>query len=388
MNSTAIPLHCPLPNPIESGEEVLINLESLINYLNKNQPITEKIVFPRGTVMPDGRLDLCKQSLGVMGCHLVTEALTNNFAIASLLLGTNGVGDCGAKDVARLIQRNNHLEIVYLGCNAISATGIAPLAEALRDNQSVTGLWLKRNPIGVSGAYHLAEMLRHNQSIRTLDLVNTQIGAEGLAAILEVLTYNNSTVERLYLGGNQIQPHHASLLANLLANNPVITGLLLNVNHLGDRGVTVLADGLAENKTLIELGLASNGIGVEGCNSLLAALATHPAIGNLDLGYSPSTGVLGAQPNQIGDIGGSAIAKFLKSNSTLSKLNLARNGISQEGKIALITGLEINQKLCDLTLDGKPDKRIELLLERNRRLNLGKELEKPRSVALIQSVYR
>lgn len=383
-----LPLHCPLPNSIESGEEVLINLESLIDYLKKNQPVTQKIVFPRGTVMPDGRLDLCKQSLGVAGCNLVTEALTNNSAIASLLLGTNGIGDLGAKDVARLIQSNNNLEIIYLGCNAISTTGIAALAEALSDNQSVTGLWLKRNPIGVVGAYYLAEMLRHNRSIRTLDLVNTQIGAEGLAAILEVLTYTNRTVERLYLGGNQIQPSDASLLGNLLANNSVITGLLLNVNHLGDSGVIVLAGGLKENKTLIDLGLASNGMGVEGCNSLLAALSTHPAMGNLDLGYSPSTRVLGAECNQIGDIGASAIANFLKSHSTLSKLNLARNGITEEGKIALIAGLEINQKLCDLTLDGKPDNRIELLLKRNHSLNLGKELEKPRSVTLIQSVYR
>jgi len=381
-------LHCPLSNPIESSSEVVIELKSLIDYLQTNRHSAQKIVFPRGTVMPDGRLDLCKQGLGVMGCHLVTEALTHNDAIASLLLGTNGIGDPGAKDVARLIQCNNRLEIVYLGCNAISSTGIAALAEALMHNQSVTGLWLKRNPIGVAGAYYLAEMLRRNTSIRTLDLVNTQIGDEGLAIILEVLTYTNRTVERVYLGGNQIQANQAALLANLLAENPVITGLFLNVNHLGDRGVTVLAGGLAENKTPIDLGLASNGIGVEGCDRLLAALQTHPAIGNLDLGYSPSTQVLKAKPNQIGDVGASAIANFLKDNQTLFKLNLAKNRITEEGKIALITGLEINQKLRDLILDGRSDRRIEVLLQRNRMLNLGEESQKPRSSSLIQSVYR
>lgn len=381
-------LHCPLPNPIESSSEVVIELKCLIDYLQTDRHSAQKIVFPRGTVMPDGRLDLCKQGLGVMGCHLVTEALANNDAIASLLLGTNGIGDRGAKDVARLIQCNNRLEIVYLGCNAISSTGIAALAEALTHNQSVTGLWLKRNPIGVAGAYYLAEMLRRNTSIRTLDLVNTQIGSRGLAAILEVLTYTNRTVERLYLGGNQIQANQAALLANLLAENPVITGLFINVNHLGDRGVTVLAGGLVENKTPIDLGLASNGIGVEGCDRLLAALQTHPAIGNLDLGYSPSTQVLKAKPNQIGDVGASAIANFLRDNQTLFKLNLAKNGITEEGKIALITALEINHKLRHLMLDGRSDRRIEVLLKRNRMLNLGEESQKPRSVSLIQSVYR
>ena len=216
---------------IESSSEVAIELKSLIDYLQTDRPIAQKTVFPRGTVMPDGRLDLCKQDLGVTGCHLVTEALANNDAIASLLLGTNGIGDLGAQDVARLIQRNHNLEIVYLGCNAISSTGIAALAEALTENRSVTGLWLKRNPIGPEGAYYLAEMLRHNTSIRTLDLVNTQIGEEGLAAILKVLNSTNRTVERLYLGGNQIQADNAALLANLLVNNPVITSLFLNVNN-------------------------------------------------------------------------------------------------------------------------------------------------------------
>lgn len=74
------PLHCPLPDPFESPSEDLIELKSLIDYLHTNQPITQKTVFPRGTVMPDGRLDLCKQGLGVMGCQLVTEALASNCA--------------------------------------------------------------------------------------------------------------------------------------------------------------------------------------------------------------------------------------------------------------------------------------------------------------------
>lgn len=145
---------------------------------------------------------------------------------------------------------------------------------------------------------------------------------------------------------------------------------------------------MRENKTPIDLGLASNGIGVAGCNSLLAAVATHPKLSNLDLGYSPSTGVLGGQPNQIGDIGASAIAHFLAQNKTLLKLNLCGNGIGNLGKKALISALEINQKLRYLILDGQPDRRIEVLLERNRMLNLGEELHQPRSVSLIQSVYR
>ncbi|HLO49609.1 MAG TPA: ribonuclease inhibitor [Kamptonema sp.] len=384
---TKILLNCPFPQPLFTSVDSL-NLTSLVEYLCTNQPISEKITFPRGTAIPDGRLDMCKQSLGAAGCSVITEALEYNQTIVSLLLGTNGIGDIGASDVARLIERNNHLEIVYLGCNAIAQTGIAKLAKVLKYNQSVTGLWLKRNPLGVDGADSIAEMLRYNQSIRTLDLVNTQIGEKGLTAILKMLIETNRTVERLYLGGNQIQSIHAFLLADLLRHNPSIRSLFLNVNHLGDSGVKILATALLENKTLRELGLASNGISAYGCQILLSAIQDHISLSNLDLGYSPSTKVLGAEANLIGDLGVNAIANFIRNNQILFRLNLRGTGISDEGKAKILEALEQNKVLGYLILDGRVEPGIKLVLERNRCLNPKDNLTESRDINLIRSVYR
>jgi len=363
-------------------------LTPLLEHLRTNQPVTERVTFPRGTVMPDGRLDMCKQGLWAAGCSLITEALKGNKTIASLLLGTNGIGDLGASEVARLIERNHRLEIVYLGCNAIAQTGIADIAQALRHNQSVTGLWLKRNPLGVAGAYCIAEMLRYNQSIHTLDLVNTQIGEEGLTAILNVLIQTNRTVERLYLGGNQIQPDHAFLVTELLRHNPRIRGLFLNVNDLGDAGVEILAEALHKNQTLTDLGLASNGISAKGCSILLSSIQEHPTLINLDLGYSPSTKVLGAEANLIMDLGVETIANFLRSNQILFRLDLRGTGISDQGKSWLFAALEQNKTLGYLILDGGVDTGVKLLLERNRCLNPRDNLTESRDITLIRSVYR
>src|SRR5205085_25217 len=104
-------------------EEVL----PLVEHLRANVGVAEATAFPRGTILSDGRLDLCKQSLGPGGCRLVTEALAENTFVKSLLLGTDGIGNVGAGDVARLIKRNNHLEIVYLGCNRIEDAGVLAL---------------------------------------------------------------------------------------------------------------------------------------------------------------------------------------------------------------------------------------------------------------------
>lgn len=378
------PLHgvekMPLCDPAE--------IQPLVQHLVANTSVSEPTTFPRGTVLPDGRLDLCKQSLGPLGCAMVTEALSRNTTIKSLLLGTDGIENSGAAQVARLIETNPHLEILYLGCNLIEAAGSKTLADTLRTNQSVTGLWLKRNPLGIAGTKAIADMLQHNRTIRTLDLVTTQMGPEGLSALLEVLLHHNRTVERLYLGGNEIGVESCHQIAAVLERNPVLKALLLNVNDLGDEGATILASVLQQNRTLTELGLASNGITQLGAATIFTALAEHPALQKLDLGYSPSTKVLRAKPNFIGDEGAREVAQFLRWNTTLQQLDLRRTGITRAGIKVLLAGLCENQTLTRLWLDGKQDVRIARLLAANQRLRPSTDLSLPSDVAKIRSVYR
>src|SRR5579871_2032881 len=205
-------IHCPIHDVTDITPCDPAEIAPLISHLEADLPVTQPTAFPRGTVMEDGRLDLCKQQLGPAGCRLVTEALAANTTITSLLLGTDGIGDGGAADVARLIEHNPRLEIIYLGCNRIGESGAAVLAGTLARNRSVKGLWLKRNPIGEAGALSIAAMLRHNRSLRTLDLVNTYPGPDGLAALVDVLIHENHTIEWLYLGGNDIDAEAAKLL--------------------------------------------------------------------------------------------------------------------------------------------------------------------------------
>jgi len=247
------PLHCPLyaAAPVVPCDPA--ELEPLLLFLRRSSA-PANAAFPRGTVMDDGRLDLCKQALGPAGCRSVTEALEHNQTVVSLLLGTDGIGNTGAADVARLAGKNHTLEVLYLGCNKIDAAGVAPLAQSLAANSSVMGLWLKRNPVGAEGARLLAEMLQTNRTLRTLDLVNTRLGPDGLAALADALIQPHSAIERLYLGGNFFTPDEAPLLAKIVRGAPRLRALLLNVGFLGDGGAAQLASALPDSQ-LEELGL-------------------------------------------------------------------------------------------------------------------------------------
>ena len=125
--STDHTIHCPIKGPLPAPTCPPAELAPLLEALEANQPASEPRRFPRGTLLPDGRLDLCKQGLGANGCRAVTGALAGNTFVRSLLLGTNGIGDAGLKHLEGLTA----LEQLDLGGTKVTAAGIDALKKAL-----------------------------------------------------------------------------------------------------------------------------------------------------------------------------------------------------------------------------------------------------------------
>src|SRR5690242_7691167 len=107
--------HCAMDlggfNPCDARE-----LEPLLAFLARREASSARLDFLRGSLLPDGRLDLCKQRIGAAGAEAVAAALRGHPQVRHLLLGANGLGDRGAAAVGQLVQSGT-LETVYLGCN-------------------------------------------------------------------------------------------------------------------------------------------------------------------------------------------------------------------------------------------------------------------------------
>ena len=343
-----------------------VELDPLLNYLNANLPAQGNQQFPRGTLTENGCLDLCKQSLGTDHSIRIIQALEHNTQVRSLLLGTDAIGDVGATAVAGLASANPHLEVLYLGCNNIGLEGAQALSATLAAGaQNISGLWLKRNPLGPDGAISIAHMLRSNHRLRVLDLVNTDLRAAGVQVIVDALCNSNQSLQSLYLSGNGLTASSANDLARLLREAPHIRALYLSVNRLGDAGAALLADALRHNRTLETLELASNGIGLEGAKALFDA-AQNSALQRLNLGYAPSTKVLGAQANSMGDDGAVLAAGLISTSTTLRKLNLTRNHVSQHGHAVLIKAALRSGQLTQLTMDEQIPNELSEHFKRNR----------------------
>jgi Ran GTPase-activating protein (RanGAP) involved in mRNA processing and transport len=364
-------------------------LAPLLERLRSKEAVTTRAVFPRGTLVEDGRLDLCKQQIGPRGAAAVAEALGGRADVHAVLLGADGIGDEGATAVAGLLRPGGAVRTAYLGCNGIGPAGVAALTRAVDGGAPLSGLWLKRNPVGDEGARQLAAMLERNATLRTLDLVNTELGPGGVRVLCRALARSNRTLRRLYLGGNAIGADDAAELAEVVRHNPVIECLFLNANRLGDAGCAALADALRENRSLRCLGLASNDIGPAGAGALFAALAEHPTLRQLDLGYAASAPAVGALPNHVGDGGASAAADMLRRNRVPEELDLTRNGLSIAGVTAIVEALEANPSLVRLSVGtAMPPALVRRLRAALRRRDSVPPRQQDAEVRAVKSVYR
>ena len=378
------PTHCPavaVPaiTPCDPAE-----LQPLIDYLRRGEQSTETLAFPRGTVLPGGRLDLCKQAIGPDGAARVLEALGGQ-TIRAILFGTGAIGNTGAQAVADALDRGVELETVYLGCNKI--TDVGPLAEAALRNQ-VEALWLKRNPLGEAGGHRLAEVIARGGP-RVLDVYNCELGDAGVAAIAEALASPACRVEHVYLGGNAAGPAAAEAVGALLSTTTRLRTLQLSASRFATC-IAPIADGLAHNRSLEDLCLASCGLSSGGGAAIALALTRHPRLLRLDVAIAPSARALQVPPNQIGDAGAPALADMLRANGPLRVLDLRENSITSRGAFPILDALHANEHLVELHLHHHVARTIRRSIRARLNANsarLGK-LPMPAHVAAIQSVYR
>ncbi|MEU8953440.1 ribonuclease inhibitor [Streptomyces sp. NPDC048518] len=322
-------------------------LGPLLDWLRGGRPAGERIDFTAGTVLPDGRLDLCKQALGAQGAALVAGALRDArgpLPVRHLLLGTDGLGDTGAADVTGAAS-GAAIETLYLGCNNITSGGVCRIADQLRASpQVVTGVWLKRNPLGPTGGRAAAELIDSARTLRTLDLVQTGLDASGLTVLADALLAAADTgrrIERVYLGGNPLGREGAASLAELVAHG-VVRELYVSAARLGDEGAFLVADALARAPygSLERLALASNGIGPRAVARLVAASVTA-GVRLLDLGRVRAAGALGAADNHIDDEAALALSASLAAGEhRLSHLVLTHTGMRSREAHRLLDAAE------------------------------------------------
>lgn len=173
---------------------------------------------------------------------------------------------------------------------------------------------------------------------------------------------NNKDSQTLSLAYASVGDDGVGEVARFVRDNVFVKYLDLRGNNIQAKGAVVLANGLKLNRSLRSVNLKWNCVGKDstGVQALCDVLKSNMTISHLDL-----------RNNRITNVGGKYLGEMLMSNTTITHLDLSWNDLGVDGGLALLDGLKHNNTLVDCQLSGSKVgeetlHEVAFLLRRNR----------------------
>lgn len=258
-----------IANFIKSGQSPL-----KVWYIAGNN-LTVKGITPIADALLDDTqvtgLWLKRNPLKAAGMVPIGRLISQNVTLQVLDLLNCGLLDDGVKILFQSMSSNRSLRHLYLSANGITAVGLGYIRDYYAKNESLLEtLFLGSNRIGNDGAKIVSEFLKLDTKLMRLNLASSRIGAEGMKHLGEALTthprlmvldmgYTRSTVDLGELG-NYIEDEGALYLSEYLKKTNHLISLNITHNHIKQKGMQLLVDALKHNKSLIYFDYVQYGI--------------------------------------------------------------------------------------------------------------------------------
>lgn len=212
------------------------------------------------------------------------------------------------------------------------------------------------------------EVVRLIEQIQTNNIVQGRINTpqhlnnNELSQIIDALS-KNQIITAINITGSRISVPGMKKIAEMLRANKMILHLGLRTAKLENEHMASLLEGLNDNNSLTSLDLSDNDLDIHSIRELAATLGNKPSIRHLNLRYN----------SRMGDASVAILAKLLKENHNLASLELASNGVTENGLKAIIDSLATNKALTKLALidcniTSEAAKQIEQALLQNHHL--------------------
>ncbi|XP_063416268.1 leucine-rich repeat-containing protein 74B-like [Mytilus trossulus] len=205
------------------------------------------------------QLDLSNTKIDTTGSRLLSELLTTNKNITTLVLNKSGM--CGKR--LKILVRNGQfeqLETVVLSGNTINEHDCGTVAVMLRKSKNLKRFSLRANNIEENGCQELAVELGQHKNLRELDM-----------------------------SWNHIRRHGAINISRAIKNNLSLTHVNVSWNGFAFEGCSALSEALENNKNLIELDLSWNRVHPPALLELMKGLCRNATLQNLNLSHNPIT---------------------------------------------------------------------------------------------------
>ena len=344
----------------------IINGVSLCNNKFSNEKIGELFQFSC-----DGYIrlfDFSSNKLSIKGIKLIFQKIKEyidkypNYKIYAIDLSDCAILDEELQLISYYLSLNYPIERLCLNANKFS--NLKPLAEAMLKNTNIKEIRLTQMDLGEEMT-PLFSVLENNSQLTRLILDKNK-----LVSIMPKMIHSISTMSNLIelsLIRNKINDDFGEQLINTLSTyNRCLQMLYLNINSIGIKTCQEISKFLLLDECqLTILELQSNQIDDECLQELIAGMKVNQTLSYLEIGY-----------NKINTISGILLGEYLKTNTTLSTLNIKQNYLFNEGCGKILEGLAENGNsnirslnLIGNSIDDKVYSSIKNLVEKRKTLS-------------------
>lgn len=263
--------------------------------------------------------------------HLIMlrDFLSHNLIITSINLSYNKITSEGLKTVAHILAKNSHIKGLILSNNNIDGEGIKYLAE-VKSEIHLECLRMNGNKFKENTEEYIIEFLSNNQKLKYLDLGETDLTNDMLGKIAPAIIKSNlqGLVISSIIGFNSKTEDTALMVRHITAKNSSLTMLYLRKLHLMDSDVDLITTGLQSCSGLKLLDLSCNNISDIGGGFIVKYVVKSRKLQGLFLSH-----------NRVAD-GTAYSLSCVVLGSNITMLDVSYNAISDYGLLYLLDLLQ------------------------------------------------
>ena len=282
-------------------------------------------------------LELSGNKLKTAGAIILMNALQKIYTLEKLYLNNNNITDKAADGIAAAVFCNIHLQELNLGNNNLQAQGTIRIAKSLQNISSLTKLYINDNNITPEAADDIGTAISCHSNLREFDVSGNNLKTS-VVRIVKALK-NICTLRRLCLSNtcSTITCTVADDVAAVISCNTQMEEFDVSKNNIQAMGA--IAKSLQHICTLKKLCMSNNNITHEAADDIAAVISCNVHLQELNLGS-----------NHLQASGTIKIAKSVQKISSLTKLFINDNNITDEAANDIAAAISCNAKLQEFNL--------------------------------------
>ena len=275
-------------------------------------------------------LELSRNKLKTASAIKIMKALQKIYTLEKLYLNNNNITDEAADDIAAAVSCNIHLQELNLSNNNLQAQGTIRIAKSLQNISSLTKLYINDNNITPEAADDIGTAISCNSNLQEFDVSGNNLKTS-VVRIVKALK-DICTLRRLCLSNSNITCTVADDVAAVISCNTQMEEFDVSKNNIQAMGA--IAKSLQHICTLKKLCISNNNITHEAADDIAAVILCNIHLQELNLGC-----------NYLQTSGTIKIAKSLQKISSLTKLFINDNNITDEAADDIAAAISCNAKL-------------------------------------------